>query len=830
MGSLSLPYLAFVEALRSYALERDPDGLRQDLGTGAAEVARIVSEVRERVQVEPMPPGDPEDDRYRLLQAVAEFLRNASAVQPLLIVLEDLHDADRGTLDMLTHAARSMAGARLMIVGTYRDIEVDRAHPLSAALAELRRAASFERVALRGLSVDEVQRMMSNLAGHDTQWSSAQAIYRQTEGNPLFVLEVIRYLIEEGEIVREDGQSRSVVDLADRIPEGLRDVIGRRMERLGDDTNRVLGIASVIGREFRVDTLETISGLPEENVLSAIEDAVRVAVLQEMNSTGAVSYRFAHAFFRQTLYAEIIAPRRIRLHQQVARALQETYANRLEEHAAELADHYSYSSDTEDLARAIQFGEVAAARAMSVHAYGEAARLLSRAIEVQELVDPDDASKLCDLLMALGEATLPTGDPNEIIEGIAPRAFALAERLGGGARAAQVARMALIGLFRRDRGAFPFGSDLYREWAARGDQHAPAGTVDRAYADARMSNVLISHGDYVGARERYKRAVTLARELGDAAAFLTATVSGAAMRQPEHANEHLDTAEEVARSPRGGLNPGTWGTAMTHAAGTFLMHGDRQRADEVVAQIKGLAELSRDELLIGQAVAYAAVDAYLDGRLEEVIAAKVDRVFAQRMKFPALLALGHTEEAFEEIQPFNPEGSPLSRSYLALEAAFRGHLDEAARLLDEEIGETLGAERPFRQLSALLETAIMTNNQRALRLLTNRLREAGGLVDVGVGEPGSLIGRHLGAGVALLGEIERARSYYNQALEVGNKVRFRPEVALTRLQLAELLLEHYPDERAEAIAHLDFAIAELRDMKMQPALERALSHREILKA
>ena len=141
-GSLSLPYLAFIEALRTYVLARDPEALRSELGTSAGYVARIVSEVRDRVQVELPEAGDPEDDRWRLLQSVTAFLRSASEVQPLLLVLEDLHWSDRGTLDLLQHLARNLQGARILVVGTYRDVEVDRTHPLSSALAELRRVGS----------------------------------------------------------------------------------------------------------------------------------------------------------------------------------------------------------------------------------------------------------------------------------------------------------------------------------------------------------------------------------------------------------------------------------------------------------------------------------------------------------------------------------------------------------------------------------------------------------------------------------------------------------------------------------------------------------------
>ena len=134
------------------------------------------------MKVEPGPSFDPDQARYRLLQAVVSFLRNASTVRPLLIMLEDLHDADSGTLDMLSHVARNLSDSRLLIVGTYRDVEVDRAHPLSGALAELRRESTFVRVSLRGLTADEVQGMIGAISGRDMPSSMAEAVHGQTEG------------------------------------------------------------------------------------------------------------------------------------------------------------------------------------------------------------------------------------------------------------------------------------------------------------------------------------------------------------------------------------------------------------------------------------------------------------------------------------------------------------------------------------------------------------------------------------------------------------------------------------------------------------------------
>ena len=258
-----------IEAIEAYTQDRladsgfvEPARTAGELGSGASDVARIVSEVRDKLQVELRAPGDPEEDRYRLLQSVSDFLKNAAQPRPLMLVLEDLQDADAATLDLLTHIARNLAVARLLIVGTYRDVEVDRAHPLSGALANLRRISSFSRVLLRGLTLEEVQVMVEANAGQEIPSGLAEALEHQTEGNPLFVQEVLRYLVEEGLVSREGGRWSPTGDepLANRIPEGLRDVIGKRLSRLGDDCNRTLSVAAVIGRGFRFDGIAADGG------------------------------------------------------------------------------------------------------------------------------------------------------------------------------------------------------------------------------------------------------------------------------------------------------------------------------------------------------------------------------------------------------------------------------------------------------------------------------------------------------------------------------------------------------------------------------------------
>jgi tetratricopeptide (TPR) repeat protein len=622
-GSLSLPYLAFVEAMRTYVLEREPEGLTTDLGTGAADVARIVSEIRDRVQVELRDPGDPDDDRWRLMQGVMTFLRNASTVQPLCIVLEDLHWSDRGTLDLLTHMSRNLQGARLLIVGTYRDVEVDRSHPLSSALAELRRGSAFQRIPLRGLTVDEVQRMLSSLATQDVPWGLSEAIHRQTEGNPLFVQEVLRYLSEEGLVSRQEGRWSATggQDLTMAIPEGLRDVIGKRLTRLSDECNRLLSIAAVVGRDFALETLQAVASTPEEEVLVGLEEALKVGVIEDQSRGAIARFRFTHAFFRQTLYEEMITPRRIRLHQQVALALESQYEARLDDHAVELAEHFAFYSDSDQLAKTVTYSEMAARRAMSVFDYGEAARLLERAVDVQEVLDPDDKTKRCDLLLDLGKALSPAGEPHRVYETLAPEAFVLAEGLDDPERGSRTCQMAIEALYRY--GASPIrATPQYRQWVERADGYAAPGTVDRVRADVALGHAATGSRRLAEARLHARRALDLSRRLDHSESLFEATLLllRPTLDWPQHEAERLELVEEITRLPREGVSAEILGLVLLLGSSVYLDHGQRERAEELWRQLGELGEHTHDSSVILDSMTCEAFFAALDGRLEETLA------------------------------------------------------------------------------------------------------------------------------------------------------------------------------------------------------------------
>ncbi|MEE8518001.1 MAG: AAA family ATPase [Dehalococcoidia bacterium] len=846
-GSLSLPYLPFVEAVRSHILATPADDLRAQLGHGADDLTRIVPELRDKVDVDLGEFRDPEEVRYRLLEAASDFLRSVSTTQPLLVVLEDLHDADKGTLDMLTHLARNLSGARLMVVGTYRDVEVNRSHPLSSSLAELRRVTSFERVALRGLTQDEVHRMLRAIAGHDVPWRWAEVVHRQTEGNPLFVQEVMRYLVEEGLLARDEGQLQRAGEepLANRIPEGLRDVIGKRLTRLSDLCNKVLSIAAVVGRDFPLRVLQSVAGVPEDQLYDALKEATAVGVIEDRTDMGAgVSFRFTHAFFRQTLYEEIFAPERLQLHHQVGTALEEAYAGALEGHATEMAEHFAQSTDIADLNKAMVYSEMAARGSMEAYAYGDAARLLEQALKIYGVVAPDDKAKRCDLLIDLGSALMPAGNPQRVFEVLAPEAFALAEGLNDDAQSSRACQMAIVAMQR-----FGFASittsPVFLEWAARADRYAPADSAHRVQTDHALALAGLGSGDIRASEAHLAHALETARRLDEPEALFTAASLAMILSTgPESEPRRLALAEEFVARDRAGVSARRLGQVLLNAGVAFVAWGMRDEAEAAWREMRGVADRARDPATLLSVVAAEAILLSLDGRLDDTLAAasrlnergdevgmpaNARTVGATIVRGP-LMQLGRYEEAstLYEAASHAAGGSrhlPSAVVMGALPFAYLGRLDEARDLLSEamprmKVGSPDESATTWEMVS-VLQTAVLLGDHDLIVLLLPRLAGLALYLDSQSGN--TAVARHLGAASALLGKPDQARGYYAQALEVCATARHRPETALTRLALAQLLLDSYPGEHAAAGEHLEFAIAELREMNMQPALEQALA-------
>ena len=393
-------YWPWVQSLRSYVREAAPDALRAELGTGAAELAQILPELHDVL------PGLPEPDivdadaaRFRLFDATSQFLRSASESRPILLMLDDLHAADTPSLLLLQFVARELASSRVLVIGALRDVDPIPSHALNAALAELTREPVTRRLLLAGLSEEDVAAYVE-LAASELAWPGlVPALYERTEGNPLFVGETVRLL------ALEQDEWDSCLH-AETIPQSVRDVIARRLAHLSEDCNRVLALASVLGREFAVGMLARIAEVSEDELLDTLDEGIAARVVSGV--PGASNrLRFAHVLIRDTLYDGLGTARRVRMHRLAVEALAQVYGDEPGPHLAELAHHAIAGSDFD---RGLVYARRAGDRAAALLAYEEAARQYETALEALEVSAPADANTRCELLLSLGEKRESAGD------------------------------------------------------------------------------------------------------------------------------------------------------------------------------------------------------------------------------------------------------------------------------------------------------------------------------------------------------------------------------------------------------------------------------------
>ena len=386
-----VPQQPFVEALEWYARQCPPAMLEGQLANvdGVWELAQLVAPLARRVAVvhEPVE-SNPEGRRYRLFEAVAALVSAIAARRPLLMVLEDLHWADRPTLLLLRHLLRSSHEARLCLVATYRETELGRTHPLAEVLADLRREDGVTRIGLRGLEEADVSRFLGHWTGGETSASLTRLVASNTEGNPFFICEVLRHLEETGALSRILSDPRPTADLGG-LPEGVREAIGRRLTRLSAECNRALGLAAVVGREFTLPLLLALTHMSEGALLDVIDEASAARLVHAVPGVSE-RYTFTHALVRETLYGELTPARRSRLHRQVAEAL-DTLAAGSDRPLADLAYHYANAASSADAHKAIECAVGAAERAAASFALEEAARFYDIALQAVDLLPADSS-------------------------------------------------------------------------------------------------------------------------------------------------------------------------------------------------------------------------------------------------------------------------------------------------------------------------------------------------------------------------------------------------------------------------------------------------------
>lgn len=399
-GEAARPYGPFVEALTEYARGADPEALRADLGVGAAPLARLVPAVRERLPDIAEPVAlQPDEERIRLLDAVAQWLIALSIRTPVALVLDDLHWADAASVALLRHVARFAGRNRLLLLGAYRDVEVTPQQPLADALGVLPRETTYEHLALTGLASAEVEELLATVADQKAPDALVAAISAETSGNPFFIREVLLYLVEEGRIFRREGQWTSSLPVEDMgIPRSVRQVLQRRLARLSKTANRLLRAAAGFTGSFRFDVAARVANLDEVDGLDAIDEALTAQLLC---STGtAETFDFTHALVRHTPYAELSPPRQVRLHRQIAEVMEQDYGDG-GERAGEIARHYHQSASLPGAERGVAYCLPAAERAEQSAAFAEAAEYLRMALELSDPSDTRRPRLLARLALAL---------------------------------------------------------------------------------------------------------------------------------------------------------------------------------------------------------------------------------------------------------------------------------------------------------------------------------------------------------------------------------------------------------------------------------------------
>jgi class 3 adenylate cyclase len=438
-GEARLPYGPFAEALRDYVSRTSVETLRQAVTEGSLVLAALAPELKAKLPDLPEPPPvAAEAEAYRLFQEVTEFLKNASTSAPLVLVLEDLQWADKGSCSLLQHLARRLAGARLLLAISCREAELEPSHPIREALPHLRRESGFWELPLKGLRESEVKELVAVLAEQEVPRALVLALHQETEGNPFFVQETLKHLIETEVLYQEQGRWTSKAAISDiGLPESVRDVMERRLAGLSQECRRLLQVGAVLGRRFSLSLAQRVAELDEELILRAVEEALAAQVVREQRQERRTYYQFTSTLLRENLYGRLSAPRRERLHLRAAHALEEAYPDHLENYAAELAYHYREAGEGAPAETAYRWTVKAAQQALAAYAPAEAVLLYRSALELADAVGLSQGEKANLLYWGLRAAQRGAGDFEGMIQSFeeAARGFEGAGDVAGAARA-----------------------------------------------------------------------------------------------------------------------------------------------------------------------------------------------------------------------------------------------------------------------------------------------------------------------------------------------------------------------------------------------------------
>ncbi len=797
---LVTPYQLFAETLRHYITHAPEDELRTHVAEHGSELVRIVPALAGRIpDLPPTKATDADSERSLLFAAVVGMLAAASADRPLVLLLDDIQWADKGSLLLLRHLSATDRPMRVLVLATYRDNEVS---ALLDTLAALHRQTGVTRVDLKGLDDGEVLQCVKAIVGgakYDAALGLARAVHNETDGNPFFVTEVLRHLTETGAVSQDGRWAGGAGKLT--LPDSVREVIGARLARLGGDCGRVLALAAVIGRDFDVDLLARATEMKEDALLDALDHATDAALIQEL-SDGVGRYHFAHGLIQHALYQELSATRRAKAHRTIALALDELCGARPGQRIGELARHWCHAPLREDAAKAAAYAYQAGAAALTALAPADAIDYFAAATKLIADHGVSDSALELDLAIGLGAAQRQTGDP-----------ASRQTLLDAGARAAELGDTGRLvrAVLANDRGWHSTTGAVDAEKIALLElalERLPDSVPDRALVLGTLCAELAFGSTLERRRALADEALVIARTGSDDAIIVrTLNHMAFSLTLPSLLESSLEwTAEALARAERLGDPMQLYFAAMYRATAAvraidiveadrcYAIAGDLVRQLDLPplkweygfhmskrAQLAG--DLAEAERLAGEAASIGASCGQPDA--QTFFGVQLAGVSWMRG------TMGDLAPLLEMMMHANP-GLPTIRASLSMALAQAGRTEDATRLLSEFAATNYALPEDAAWLNGMTEYADAAincadlNTAPALYDLLSPWAEhfsaAGGLTAEG---PVCL---YLGGLATVLGRYVEAERHLARAAELCERHAMKYFAALTSLRRAQFML------------------------------------------
>lgn len=801
---LATPYQLFAEALGHWVTHAPEDELRAHVDEHGSELARLVPALASRIpDLPPSRATDSDTERYLLFAAVVGLLAGVSQHQPVVLVLDDLQWADKASLALLRHLAAVDQAMRLLVMGTFRDSELAHADALRDTLGVLRRQRGVSRIELAGLDDAGVVAFVEAAAGSSLDSGEvgfAHALYRETDGNPFFVGEVLRHLVETGAIVRDaTGRWRSDASPENiALPDSVREVIGGRVARLGKDAERVLSLAAVIGRDFDLDVLAKVAKTSEDDLIDVLDAAGSAALVRELPGAPG-HYNFAHALIQHTLYEDLGPTRRARAHRQVAEALEDLCGDRPGARVGELARHWLKATQPIDLTKAIGYARQAADAALAAVAPADALGYYTQAIDLyREASDPDPVLGL-DLAIGLGTAQRQTGDP----------AYRLT-LLDAARRAADIGdtEHLVLAALANDRGwatsAGAVDTDKV-EVLETALAHLPGPHPDRARLLATLCSELAFGAPLERRQALADEAVAIAEACGDDSVIVWVNRIFDPLFVPSLLEERrTQSADALARAERIG-DPFVLFLAAGYVVIAAGAAGDIDEIDRCLEIMRSAAAQLDQPQLNWQHMAFRAARALLAGDTDqaEQLATAALQLGTDGGQPDAMLwfqeqflgvswqrgTAGDLIALIEQALVDNP-GLPGFAAALAVAYVEAHRADDARRLLDEALAKDFDLPMDINWLLGMVsyaEAAIECQDRRSADALFHRLAPySDQCAWIGIFDSGP-VSHYLGGLATVIGRYEDAENYFTIAATLSEREGARFNAARTNLLWGRML-------------------------------------------